>query len=80
MFLKMQNFAASESLRILTTGKENKMKAKFHKNLDFLALFYVICISKGACEVSLWQRCTHQVSLETICPTKVFVVLILFNF
>ena len=53
MFLKMQNFAAFESLRISTTGKEKKMYAKFQKNLDFLALFYVICISKGTCEVSL---------------------------
>ena len=60
--------------------KKKKCKQNFKKNLDFLAFFYVICISKGTCEVSLWQRCTHQVSLETICPRKVFVVIYLFNF
>ena len=51
MFLKMQNFAASDSLRISTTGKEKKCKQNFTKNLDFLALLYVIRISKGTCEV-----------------------------
>ena len=70
-------------LRVLEFQPEVKRKNRkqnFTKNLDFLVLLYVFCIPIGTCEVNLWQSFTHQVSLETICPWKVFVVLYLFNF
>ena len=46
MFLKMQNYASLESLRISTAKTNKKMSAKFHQKLDLLAFLIWIAYLK----------------------------------
>ena len=69
-----QNFYAFVSLCICESWqqqRDKKCKQNFIKNPYFLCVSYVNCWFKGSFEVSIWQRHTHRVFLETIWLMKI---------